>query len=147
MPYAAVNDVLLYYEEHGEGDPLVLLHAGLGIVGADVLGWARLLPAFAMRYRTIQVDLRGHGRSGNPTGRLSGAQLAADVAEFIELLDLTPVHVAGVSMGGCAALTLGMTRPDLLRSLVTVGAFYATDESVRAAAQGLDAARRKRRGR
>jgi pimeloyl-ACP methyl ester carboxylesterase len=139
MPYAPVHDVRLYYEEQGDGDSVVLLHAGLGAVGADMLSWAALLPAFTARYHVIQLDLRGHGRSDNPSGCLTWDQLAADVAAFVEQRKLAPTHVVGASLGGIAALRLGMTRPDLLRSLVSVGAFYTVDAAVRATIEGFDA--------
>jgi pimeloyl-ACP methyl ester carboxylesterase len=138
MPYAEVNDVRLYYEEHGAGDPLVLLTSAVGAVGAEPFSWAGLLPAFAARYRSIEVEHRGHGRSTNPAGRLDWEVLAADVAAFVEGLGLGPVHLAGVSLGGCVGLRLGMRRPDLLRSLVCVGAFYQVDDPVREYGRGLE---------
>jgi pimeloyl-ACP methyl ester carboxylesterase len=138
VPYAEVNDVRLYYEEHGAGEPLVLLPTALGTVGADEFGWRRLLPAFAARYRVIETEHRGHGRSTNPAGRLDWEVLAADVAAFVEQLGLAPVHLAGVSLGGCLGLRLGMSRPNLLRSLVCVGAFYQIDDPVRAQLRTLE---------
>jgi pimeloyl-ACP methyl ester carboxylesterase len=138
MPYAAVNDIRMYYEEEGEGEPLVLLHGATGAIDFHLAGWGHLLPAFAERYRAIQIEHRGHGRTDNPAGTLAFDQLADDVAGFIEQLDLAPAHVAGVSDGGIIALTLAMTRPELVRSLVLVGANYTTDEQVRAANAFID---------
>ena len=138
MPYAEVNDLRLYYEEHGAGDPIVLLPTAFGTVGADEFGWQRLLPALAARYHVIEAEHRGHGRSTNPAGRLDWALLAADIAALIEELGAAPVHLAGASLGGCVALRLGMSRPDLLRSLVCVGSFFCADDPVRAQAQTLE---------
>ena len=139
MPYAEINDIRMYYEEQGQGQPLVLLHGGLGTIEARS-GWGKLLTALAARYRAICVEHRGHGRTNNPAGRLSYALIADDLARFIERLGLAPAHVAGVSDGGIVGLALGMTRPDLVRSLVCVGANYCVDDQLRAALGLFDAA-------
>ena len=139
MPYAAVNDIEMYYEEAGRGSPLVLLHGGTGAIDFHASGWGGLMPGFAERYRAIHLEHRGHGRTRNPAGRLSYGQIAADVCAFIDQLGLAPAHVAGVSDGGIIALTIGMTRPELARTLVCVGANYRNDEHTRAANAFLDA--------
>ena len=132
MPYAEVNDIRVYYEEAGAGEPLLLLHGALGAVDPAVTsGWFALLPALAGRYRTFSVETRGHGRTDNPAGELSYKQFGEDVAAFIERLELGPVHLAGFSDGATTGLVLGMTRPELLRSLVAVGANYRIDEHLR----------------
>ena len=102
-------------------------------------GWGHLVPTFAERYRAIQLESRGHGRTNNPAGRLAFAQLADDVASFIDQFELAPAHVAGVSDGGIIALTLGMTRPELVHSLVCVGANYTNDAQTTAANALFDA--------
>jgi pimeloyl-ACP methyl ester carboxylesterase len=132
MPYAEVNDIRVYYEQAGEGEPLLLLHGALGAVDPAVTsGWFALLPVLTARYRAFSVETRGHGRTGNPTGRLSYEQLGADVAAFIERFELAPVHLAGFSDGATIGLALGMARPELLRSLVAVGANYRVDDHLR----------------
>lgn len=139
MSYADVNGIQMYYEEQGQGQPLVLLHGGAGSIDATS-GWSKLLPSLAARYRAICVEHRGHGRTNNPAGRLAYALIAEDIAQFIEHLGLAPAHVAGVSDGGIVGLTLGMTRPEIMRSLVCVGANYCIDDHVRAALRLFDAA-------
>lgn len=140
MPYAEVNDIRMYYEEQGAGEPLLLLHGALGAVDPSVTsGWSTLLPALAARYRTFSLETRGHGRTGNPAGKLSYAQLAADVAAFIEQMRLVPAHLAGFSDGATVGLALGMTRPALLRSLVCVGANYCIDDHLRRGMEFFDA--------
>jgi pimeloyl-ACP methyl ester carboxylesterase len=109
MPYAAVNDIRMYYEEAGLGTPLVLLHGATGAIDFHRAGWGGLLSRFAERYRAIHLEHRGHGRTRNPAGRLSYTQIADDVCVFIEQQGLAPAHVAGVSDGGIVALTIGMT--------------------------------------
>jgi pimeloyl-ACP methyl ester carboxylesterase len=88
----------------------------------------------AEHYRTFHVEQRGHGRTNNPAGKLSYGQMADDAAKFIKQLGIAPAHVAGMSDGAIVGLVLGMTRPDLLRSLVCVGANYRQDAQVMAAA-------------
>lgn len=139
MPYAEVNDIRMYYEEQGQGEPLILLHGATGAIDFHLIGWGHLMPVFAERYRAIHLEHRGHGRTDNPAGRLSYDQIADDVAAYIDQLGLAPAHVAGMSDGGIIALALGMTRPDLVRSLVCVGANYTNDEQTTAANAGIDA--------
>jgi pimeloyl-ACP methyl ester carboxylesterase len=141
MPYAEVNDICLYYEEEGQAEPLLLLHGALGAVDPAVTsGWTALLPSLTALYRTFALEHRGHGRTNNPAGQLSYAQLTEDVAAFIEQLDLAPVHLAGFSDGATIGLVLGMTRPALLRSLVCVGANYRIDDQLRQGMEFFDAA-------
>lgn len=135
MPYMQVNDISMYYEETGDPKavPFVLMHGAAGSIDAPESGWAGLAPLFATRYRAIQVEHRGHGRTDNPAGALTYAMIADDVSAFIERLGLGPAHIGGVSDGGIAALHIGMTRPDLARALVTVGPNYVNDDLVREA--------------
>jgi pimeloyl-ACP methyl ester carboxylesterase len=135
VPYTDVNDIRMYYEEAGHGEPLVLLLGATGAIDFHPVGWTALVPTFAQRYRTFHVEQRGHGRTDNPSGRLSYAQMASDVAAFIDKLDVSRAHVAGISDGAIVGLALGMTRPDLLRSLVCVGANYRQDAQCQSAVQ------------
>lgn len=116
MPFLTVDEVRLYYEEVGSGEPLLFLH-GLGSSGQD---WAEQVEYFADSYRVLRLDLRGHGRSGRPEGPYHIAQFARDVAVFLRKRDAVPAHVAGLSMGGMIALELGASAPALSRSLVVV---------------------------
>lgn len=141
MPYAEVNDIRMYYEEEGRGEPLVLLHGALGAVDPAVLsGWSALRPALSARYRTFSLEHRGHGRTDNPAGRLSYTQVAEDISAFVEQWGLAPVHVAGFSDGATLGLVLGMNRPALLRSLVCVGASFRLGDQLRDALGLFDAA-------
>jgi pimeloyl-ACP methyl ester carboxylesterase len=140
MPYAEVNDIRVYYEEEGEGEPLLMLHGALGAVDPAVTsGWFALLPALSGRYRAISLETRGHGRTNNPAGKLSYTQLGKDAAAFIERLDLGPVHLAGFSDGATIGFVVGMTRPELLRSLVAVGANYRVDDHMQEGMAFFDA--------
>ncbi len=124
--YVDVNDVTLYCEVFGNGDPLVLLHGGLGS-GRD---WEHIIPAMVEQYRVITIDVRGHGRSTNPTGALSYPQIADDLAKAIGALGLERPFIAGWSDGGQHVLQLGYRYPGLARALLVGAAdFRSSDES------------------
>jgi pimeloyl-ACP methyl ester carboxylesterase len=135
-----INDMRLYYEEHGpaDGQPLLLLHGG-GSAGDDAGGgWVDLLPSFAERYRAIVVDHRGHGRTDNPRGELTYELIGDDLAAFITQLGCGPVHIAGMSDGGIVALDFGIRRPELARTLIPLGANYCVDDTIRRVLTGPD---------
>jgi pimeloyl-ACP methyl ester carboxylesterase len=106
--------VRLYVEEHGDGDPLLLVEG----LGQSMWAWREQVPVFASRYRTIAFDTRGTGRSPVPAEPYGIPELADDAAE---ILDGRPAHLVALSMGGYVALTLALARPELARSLVLVG--------------------------
>jgi pimeloyl-ACP methyl ester carboxylesterase len=112
-----VNGASLYVEELGQGDPLVLVHAGLLSSGS----WAGVVPLLAASFRVITFDNRGHGRSTNPSGVLSFEQLADDTAALIEVLGLERPFVGGWSDGGEVALQLGLRHPGRARALIAGG--------------------------
>jgi pimeloyl-ACP methyl ester carboxylesterase len=114
-----VNGARLYCEDHGAGPPIVLIHAGL-ISGAV---WEPLLPALIDDFRVIMPDSRGHGRSTNPSGEMSYAQIADDVAALITALELDGAVVGGYSDGGQVALEIGARHPAAAGGLI-IGAAY-----------------------
>jgi pimeloyl-ACP methyl ester carboxylesterase len=130
MPYMAVNDVRLYYEEEGTGLPMVLLSGAASALESVVRGgWATLRPYLAQRYHVLQFDQRGHGRTDNPGGgdAYTLTQLAADAAALISQLGLAPAHVAGWSEGGIVGLGLALEHPGVVRSVIGVGTNYMND--------------------
>lgn len=110
------NGLAVYYETYGDGPSLVHLHGGTGTI--------EHVPAFGARYRVIAPNLRGHGRTANPTGEMSVALLAEDLAAFIAALGLDRPLVAGYSTGGDIALQLAIAYPDAARALVVGAAAY-----------------------
>ncbi len=140
MPYADVNDIHMYYEEQGGGAPLILLHGATGTIDDQVAAsnWRSLVPLLSGMHRVIQIEHRGHGRTNNPANTMTYEIIAADICAFIEQQGLAPAHIAGVSDGGIIALQIGLTRPDLARTLIGVGANYTVDDRVRAAVAVLD---------
>ncbi|HEX8597795.1 MAG TPA: alpha/beta hydrolase [Chloroflexia bacterium] len=118
--YIQVNDLEIYYEEYGKGEPLVLLHGGT----ATLQSWQDQIPAFAEHFRVVALDSRGHGKTNNPAGELSYGRMSEDVAAFIQALDLNKPLVFGYSDGGQIALELGMRYPELTGALVLGGTSY-----------------------
>lgn len=116
MAFFAHDDCSLHYEEYGQGDPLLLVHG----LGSSSLDWERQIPAFAAHYRVIVVDVRGHGRSDKPRERYSIAGFSSDIEALIEHLNLGPVHLLGLSMGGMIGFQFAVDHPQLLRSLCVV---------------------------
>jgi pimeloyl-ACP methyl ester carboxylesterase len=121
--YADVNGLHLYYEVHGTGSPLVLLHGGLG--SGDMFG--PVLPAFADRHQVIVPDLQGHGRTADIDRPLDLRLMADDVAALIDHLDLGQVDVVGYSLGGGVALQTAIKHPAKVRRLVTACAHIRRD--------------------
>jgi pimeloyl-ACP methyl ester carboxylesterase len=103
----------LYVEEHGDGEPLLLIQG----LGQAMWAWREQVPVFSERYRTIVYDARGTGRTPPSDEPYGIPELAADAAG---VLDGRAAHVVGLSMGGYVALTLALARPELVRSLVLV---------------------------
>ena len=140
MPYMDVADIHLYFEEHGpsDGAPLVLLHGGGGSSDDPVGGWALLIPTLAATWRVIAVDHRGHGRTDNPAGFQSFEQMGDDIAAMIDALGLGPAHIAGISDGGVIAIDIALRRPELVRTIVLIGANYRNDDLTLGMVHGLD---------
>ena len=120
MSHADVNGLSLYYEEHGSGEPLVLLHGGLG--AGEML--APLIPPLAAGRRVIAVDLQGHGRTADVDRPLTPESLADDVAALIAHLGLERADVMGYSLGGVTALRTAIQHPDRVRRLVLVAVAF-----------------------
>ena len=113
MPFEKVNDVQLYYESTGSGEPLVLVHGSW----VDHTNWAAIVPALSESFQVVTFDRRGHGRSETAVGQGSFAEDADDLGALIEQVGLAPAHVVGNSGGAAIALRLAGRRPELFRSL------------------------------
>jgi pimeloyl-ACP methyl ester carboxylesterase len=135
MSYADVNGVSVYYEEHGSGQPLVLLHGGLG--SGDM--YAPILPALAKDRRVITVDLQGHGRTADVDRPFRYETLGDDVAGLIRHLGLDGADVMGYSFGAATALRTAIQHPDLVRRLVVTSFPYRRDGWYPESLAGMDA--------
>lgn len=112
MPIQRVNDVDLFYEEQGDGYPLVMVHGSW----TDHFGWIAVVPGLAQSFRVITYDRRGHGGSQKP-GDGTRRDDEDDLAALIEALDIAPCHIVGNSFGSSISLSMASRRPDLVRSL------------------------------
>jgi pimeloyl-ACP methyl ester carboxylesterase len=121
--YAEVNGINLYYETHGSGRPLILLHGGLG--SGEMFG--PILPALSERHQVIAVDLQGHGRTADIDRPLDVRLMADDIAALIRHLGLDRPDVVGYSLGGGVALCTAIRHPDVVGRLVAASANIRRD--------------------
>jgi pimeloyl-ACP methyl ester carboxylesterase len=115
--YAEVNGLKIYYEIHGSGQPLVLLHGAFGFNE----GWAPLLPAFTKTHQVIAIELQGHGHTNDVDRPLSYEQMADDTAALLAQLKVKEADFFGYSMGGTVALGVAIRHPELVRKLAVLG--------------------------
>jgi pimeloyl-ACP methyl ester carboxylesterase len=121
--YAEVNGLKMYYEIHGTGSPLLVLHGAFMTIGA----MGAFVPLLAEARQVIAVELQGHGHTADIDRPLSYEQMADDVAGLIRHLGIGRADVFGYSMGGGAALQLAIRYPDLIRKLVVASASSTSD--------------------
>ncbi len=114
--YAEVNGLEMYYEIHGSGAPLLLLHGGFGLTGM----FGEMLSQLAEGRQVIAVDLQGHGRTADIDRPLRFELLAEDIAVLIRHLDLQQADIMGYSLGGAVALRTAIQHPEVVRKLVVV---------------------------
>jgi pimeloyl-ACP methyl ester carboxylesterase len=126
MAIAKIGSVDIYYEEHGSGDPLLLV---MGLA-ADSQAWMFQLPDFSRSYRTIVFDNRGVGRSSKPVGSYTIHEMADETAGLLDYLSIPRAHVVGVSMGGMIAQELALRHPERVRGLVLACTYPEPDADV-----------------
>ena len=121
--YAPVNGLKLYYEINGTGEPLLLLHGGLG--AAEMFGG--ILPLLSNARRVIAVDLQAHGRTADVDRPLSFEAMADDIAALIKHLGIEKADIMGYSLGGGVALHTASRHPDVVKKLVLVSTAFRRD--------------------
>jgi 3-oxoadipate enol-lactonase len=120
MPHMRANGQELYYEVHGEGEPLLCV---MGLA-ADTLAWLPQLPVCSQRHRMVIFDNRDVGRSSMAAGPYEIRDMAQDALALADGLQLDSFHLLGVSMGGAIAQEMALTAPDRVRTL-TLAVTYA----------------------
>jgi pimeloyl-ACP methyl ester carboxylesterase len=116
--YADVHGLHMYYEIHGEGRPILLLHGGI----ADDAAWSKTIPEFAKSHQVIAPEQMGHGHTADlPSLEFSYRQMAEDTAALLAELKIGSVDVVGWSDGGIVGYLLAIHHPQLVRKLVTSG--------------------------
>lgn len=123
MGYIAANGVDYYYEIQGSGEPLLLLHGGLGSI--EMVGAART--AFAATRQVIAVDLHGHGRTALGDRAIDYRAMGDDMARVVEQLGFRQVDAMGYSLGGGVAFRLAMQHPSVVRRLIVVSSAVSAD--------------------
>jgi pimeloyl-ACP methyl ester carboxylesterase len=121
--YLEAGGVRTYYEAHGAGRPLALLHGGL----ATIESWAMQTPRLAEHYRVYVPERRGHGRTPDVPGPLSYSLMADDMCAFLDALGLSRAHLIGWSDGAAVAALVAIRRPDLVDKLVLIGQYLQLD--------------------
>jgi len=121
--YAPINGLHLYYEIRGSGEPLLLLHGGLG---AGEM-FQPILPELSKTHRVIAVDLQGHGHTADIDRPLTMEAMADDVAALLNYLQIAKADVMGYSMGGGVALRLAVRHPGVVNRVVLVSTAFSRD--------------------
>ena len=139
MPTAEANGQTLYYEVHGEGEPLL---AVMGL-SADTLAWVLNTPVFAQSHRTIVFDNRDVGQSSYADGPYEIADMAQDALALADALELDSFHLLGLSMGGAIAQEIALAAPERIRTLTLAVTFAHAGNWARQLAATWGARRRK----
>ncbi len=116
MPTISASHINLYYEEHGDGQPLVFIHG----LGSSTRDWEFQVPEFSKSYRVITFDLRGHGQSDKPAGPNTIPMMAADLAGLFQALRIPSAHLVGISLGGAVALQFALDSATMVKTLTIV---------------------------
>jgi pimeloyl-ACP methyl ester carboxylesterase len=116
--FAAVNGIEMYYEVHGQGTPLLILHG----TPSSGRSWQATVPVFAKHFRVILPDFRGYGRSTNPQNDWTHRQLAYDVCALLDHLGIDECQAMGVSSGALVLLHMATQQPSRLSAMILIGA-------------------------
>lgn len=122
--FASVNGLELYYEVHGAGEPLILLHGGLNTI--DMV-FGELLPPLAENHQVIAVELQGHGHTADIDRPVSFELMADDIAALIQHLGYESTDIMGFSLGGGVAQQVAIRHPELVRRLVLISTPFSSD--------------------
>ncbi len=114
MPRISIGDCSLYYEEHGSGEPFLMVPG----LGGTFSGFAKVIPGLAKHYRVIVHDHRGCGQSDKPLMTYSVDQMASDVIKLMDALKIDSAHYLGHSTGGAMGQTIAIEQPQRLRKLI-----------------------------
>lgn len=122
--YTVVNDIKLYYEIYGEGEPLILLHGNSG----SIVDFTSQIPELSKQFKVIAIDSRAQGKSSDSDKEISYALMASDVNKLIDKLKLQSANVVGFSDGGNIGLELAYAHPEKVKKLITFGANYSWED-------------------
>jgi len=131
--YAPVNGLKMYYEVHGSGDPVVLLHGSFMTITNN---WTQWIGELSKTRKVIAIEMQGHGRTADIKRDFSYENLADDVAALLDHLKIPSADLIGYSMGGAVAMQCAIRHPEKVRKVVSISARFRQDGFVK---EGLDA--------
>ena len=131
--YAPVNGLKMYYEVHGSGDPVVLLHGAFMTITNNWTGW---IGELSKTRKVIAIEMQGHGRTADTARDITDENLADDVAALLEQLKIPRADLIGYSMGGAVAMQCAIRHPDKVRKVVIISSYFRRDGVVK---EALDA--------
>lgn len=132
--YAPVHGLKMYYEIHGSGEPLVLLHGGFMSITTNWEGW---IAELSRSRKVIAVEMQGHGRTADIARDPTAENLADDVAALLAFLEIPRADLMGYSMGGGVALQLAVRHPDRVRKVVVLSSPFRRDGMVQAGSDAI----------
>ena len=119
--YADVNGIKMYYEIHGEGKPLVLIHGGGSTIQTT---FGKTLPLFAKQYKVIAVEMQAHGHTSDRNAPETFEQDADDVATLLKQLNISKAYIVGFSNGGSTTLQIAVRHPEIAEKIVVIAGAY-----------------------
>lgn len=122
--YAPVNGLKMYYEIHGEGKPIVLLHGSYMTID---LNFSQMIPELAKSHKVIALEMQGHGRTADIDRAYSWEAMAGDVAALLKHLKTDNADILGYSFGATVALELAIKHPEIVNKLVFISSVYKLD--------------------
>jgi pimeloyl-ACP methyl ester carboxylesterase len=128
--YATVNGVKMYYEVHGSGEPVVLIHGSFMTITNNWTGW---IGELSKTRKVIAVELQGHGRTADSSRDLTEENFADDVAALLDQLKIPRADLMGYSMGGAVAMQCAIRHPDKVRKVVVISSVFRRDGMVKEA--------------
>lgn len=135
--YASVNGINMYYEIHGEGNPLVLIHGGGSTIQTT---FGRVLPLLAEHHNIIAVELQAHGHTSDRDTPETFEQDASDVVALLNYLKIDKADFLGFSNGGQTCIQIAIDHPELINKLIIASAFYKREGAVKGFFEGLEKA-------
>jgi len=131
--YAPVNGLKMYYEIHGSGEPVVLLHGAFMAISGD---WNDWIGELSKTRKVIAVEMQGHGRTADINRDITYDNLSDDVAALLDYIKTPSADIIGYSLGGVVAIDCAIRHPDKVRKVVSISARFRQDGFVK---EGLDA--------
>jgi pimeloyl-ACP methyl ester carboxylesterase len=128
--YAPVNGLKMYYEVHGSGEPVVLLHGAFMTIPSNWTGW---IGELSKTRKVIAVEMQGHGRTADIERDFSYENLADDVPALLDYLKIPSADLIGYSMGGGVAMLCAIRHPEKVRKVVSISAAFRQDGWVKEA--------------